>query len=951
MLTRTPLLERVAADESNWLIEAGAGYGKTVFLDHLRSTLVKDLLVVRKPFDDTSLFGFLSELAAAARRSGRRDLSQAFAGTEGDASALAVILDQQQMVLAVDDSHFWDDDVAHHIVRLSDSASQHSRIIICGRRLSSPFDSLRRSAGWNDLAMTDLAFSEDDVAMLLESMSISKSAAPLLHRLTEGWPLAVMSGASQIQNAPDTDAAAQELARRGTLVDGLLTDYLKKLDSEDTEMARSLALLPFFDGQIAAITGSSNLIDRLMTAGIAITKRADGWSELADHFKSSLLRSQASPPSFPVRAIDHLVERGEVMAAIHACLGQGEHDVAAQVIAGLTSQQQSAVEPRMLNAAMATISDAVETNPAALLVQAEVNASFGQVPQSRGFLSRAVEIVERTDPDLAHQASLRIMVASALWLIQDGNRKDSEATLDRCEPRIPDDEQSPLRGQLHDVRGMIEFTRGTREALELAVSEQTRALAIWRQLADARRAAVTVFRIASGPLLALGRYREALDVLEELPLVGPMTLINEARLSMEKAMVLPYLGRATEVPAVADEAKRLAELLGHPWLTRWATWAEVIAASFDNRCEDTYALAQVFLASQEAMDDFTLGIATSEVADALARCGFIADAGELIKQAGQLPTPGVIVRFVSASLEARDGDPERAAHAIEELRHHPDMIHGKRWYLELLDAVAARRGGDLARMNDSYSRCCALVADLGEPSLPRVMERTQVDLIEDALEHSGNTTVIREDVIEIALFDEFAVSASGRRLPTSKSLATTLVKILVLSGGRMVIDQAIDPLWPDADLELGRQRLRNVLRRAKEHYGELIVRDGEVLQLAQRVGSDYARAIELANGALAAPSSSTAIAQAIAAVDRPLLPTDRYNDWAENARLDLTTRLVKLLDLQARVAEHEGDIDLAVQSLERGHELAPHSPGRRASAASLLRAAGRTAAAETLDGG
>jgi tetratricopeptide (TPR) repeat protein len=82
---------------------------------------------------------------------------------------------------------------------------------------------------------------------------------------------------------------------------------------------------------------------------------------------------------------------------------------------------------------------------------------------------------------------------------------------------------------------------------------------------------------------------------------------------------------------------------------------------------------------------------------------------------------------------------------------------------------------------------------------------------------------------------------SGRR--TLSTALARLVVALVADGGTASVDRLVDVLWPDADLDVGRSRLRVVLHRLRRTMddgqgGDAVVRRGNLVVLSPNVAVD-----------------------------------------------------------------------------------------------------------------
>lgn len=185
------------------------------------------------------------------------------------------------------------------------------------------------------------------------------------------------------------------------------------------------------------------------------------------------------------------------------------------------------------------------------------------------------------------------------------------------------------------------------------------------------------------------------------------------------------------------------------------------------------------------------------------------------------------------------------------------------------------------------------------------------------------------DAVEIQVLGEFAVWIDGRRqhLP---SRPASLLKVLVINGGRLTLEQAVDMLWPESDVATGRRRMRNVLVRLRTALGDIVERHGASLWLAEHVRTDFSQAQLAADRARCPGASLATVSDAVERHRAALLPDDRYEEWAEGARQTHEQRLLSLLDRQARLAT-----ELAIQSLEDAHEADPFGTKRQRRAQQL----------------
>lgn len=206
----------------------------------------------------------------------------------------------------------------------------------------------------------------------------------------------------------------------------------------------------------------------------------------------------------------------------------------------------------------------------------------------------------------------------------------------------------------------------------------------------------------------------------------------------------------------------------------------------------------------------------------------------------------------------------------------------------------------------------------------------------------------------VRVLGSFAVDLDGTDRTPPAGLGARLVKLLAVSpAAGLAIDEAVELLWPELDPAKGRARLRNVLSRLRTTSGDVVVRSGDGLRLADGVGVDLRRFEALASEALAAAASGGAGAPAVAraAIEDhagDLLPDSPYESWAAAPRERVRRRRLELLALLAADHRANGRVDDAVRLLEQAIDLDPYDEERYVVAAELRREQGRHGAAMAL---
>src|SRR3954469_3778543 len=158
--------------------------------------------------------------------------------------------------------------------------------------------------------------------------------------------------------------------------------------------------------------------------------------------------------------------------------------------------------------------------------------------------------------------------------------------------------------------------------------------------------------------------------------------------------------------------------------------------------------------------------------------------------------------------------------------------------------------------------------------------------------------------VDITLLGQFTGAPGGGAVAASswrRRQAAALVKVLALAPGRTLHrEQVLDLLWPDDPIDQATPKLHKAAHFARRSIGvadAIVLRDDQVI-LAPRadVTVDVVAFEELARAALA-DHDTAAARTAISMYAGDLLPSDRYESWAEERREQLRLRHLDLLRL------------------------------------------------------
>ena len=203
----------------------------------------------------------------------------------------------------------------------------------------------------------------------------------------------------------------------------------------------------------------------------------------------------------------------------------------------------------------------------------------------------------------------------------------------------------------------------------------------------------------------------------------------------------------------------------------------------------------------------------------------------------------------------------------------------------------------------------------------------------------------------VRLFGGLRLTREGAPLPTPVGTCAALLRIVATSGA-VHVDELSEALWPESAPGAGRARLRNVLSRLRATCGDVVIRVGETVAVADDVEVDVAIFESTARRALALPAGDAErqawAKQALSWCSGELLPEDVYQEWAAAPRERVRHYRLALLDLVAEDAAAAGDVHGALRRWQEAATIEPYDEERYGKMARLLLADGRWGAAHTV---
>jgi predicted ATPase/DNA-binding SARP family transcriptional activator/DNA-binding CsgD family transcriptional regulator len=202
------------------------------------------------------------------------------------------------------------------------------------------------------------------------------------------------------------------------------------------------------------------------------------------------------------------------------------------------------------------------------------------------------------------------------------------------------------------------------------------------------------------------------------------------------------------------------------------------------------------------------------------------------------------------------------------------------------------------------------------------------------------------EVMRVWLLGGFRVSVGDRTVEEGAwrlRKAASLVKLLALAPGRLLHrEQVMELLWPDLRRRAASNNLRQALHSARQALepdsptgSRYLASEDESLKLCPS-GSLWVDVETFEQAARTARRSREPAAYEVALdlYAGELLPTDRYEEWAEEHRRRLREIYLSLLVGLARLHEERGEYGLAIEALRR---VVAEEPAREDAHVSLMR--------------
>lgn len=799
-------------------------------------------------------------------------------------------------------------------------------------------------------AMTerDLWFSQDDVELLAKERDGTAETAGLIHELTNGWPQLIwdLQGFDFTWNEANGLRLATELRN---LLKRQMAAMQQDLAPEHVDVLTTLAFLDAFNTDTIEQLGTTATLHDLAEAGLPLLETGGGWSVLPTVVRSWLQRNAAAPPIIPDAVLDQLADQGRSLEAIESALNCGQTMQAAEILSRFTMDQTISMDAARVIAAIDRLGDARDAHPRTYLVHAEVILGRGDWPTAAELIETGIQVLARSgdgDNDRLNE-ELQVELALVHYLI--GDLDAARALL----PGAPTEFSSPVaRARQFEVQAGIDALSMTEQGLTSARAGYRRAREAWLECGQVGMATYTQVRNALEVVQQLGYLEEAAQLLSETLSTTASNVMRANVTRLFHARTLALLGDQDAATEAIISSAPITRALQMSLMQVYELNARLILISQQSQTEDVVALEnEIRDADNHIMDTATGALLLADWIDAYIRCGSRTNAerclAEVLDHASAEPAD---TQTSAALVACHLGDARDGLELVAKVEASGLMVPRGRWRIHLAGAVANAR---LGQSDAAATAIAAAQLDAERLGTPSVMARGEAALIRSA---KGEAPRAADEPVpvrklarcDVRLFGQFEVLVDGVAARLHSGRPQTLLKVLILEGGYITVDQATDLLWPDDDPAKGRRRLRNTLTRLRSSLGPVINRDAELLRLdPAEISSDFGHWQQQTEAAR--QGTGPALIALINTAPGELLPGDRYEEWAQTHRQNHQMLMLRLIDRQTQAAIDAGDLDTALSMYHRALDTDPFSIDRLDAGLALARAHGMADAADVLE--
>lgn len=688
-----------------------------------------------------------------------------------------------------------------------------------------------------------------------------------------GWPDLIATALDgQSQNGPVSPAT---LRLREELVFRCIRDSPDALLDAFAVLSRFRRFTP----EMLAALDPTLTIAGAQQAGLPIIEASDGWLTVLEPVRSALHGRFANLAPQAATALQGpmLVSLGPI-AAVEAFVDAGSEDAAASLIATLDRRQLAGADTTRLIALLNVLVQSQPTIGRLSLMLGNAHGALAQFAEQRTHLD-AARLAARSAGDEALRAEV-----DAEALLLDQTSLPLEDVVDRLaelqersagvatrttSTRLKEIEalllgRSPVLADVHDAANRLEL-----------IANQ------WEFAGERDRAGRTIRTLCAGCLTYLGEYAKAAVLLERALALG---LGEPGQLQRTNRLYMFMSARLADNETFAERREAEMVLLSSvepvAWLEAYRSWAEMIHASFNSSAERVRQTHMEAMSRLGQLRDAPTGAyLLTEAAMCAALVGDESLARESLVAVRAHISPHPLELFLAeVAVESTFGTPETLAEVIAD-NADLEVPAARAWRIDLARYVQATRLG-----LETTTNVESIMADAGRFGLGQLAQRL-FEIHDVGLEAPAT---------RVQLLGPLRVFVAGEEVALPPGKVTELLKLLAVRDRQLPVEVVVDHLWPDADLDRGRARLRNCINRLRNLLGpDTLVRSADSLSLSADVVIDLREFWAGVNDLSAHPSAALRVANLY---HGNLLEADLYADWLHAEREATRHAMERALD-------------------------------------------------------
>ena len=719
--------------------------------------------------------------------------------------------------------------------------------------------------------------------------------------VSNGWPEhvdRVVSAIAEQRHSPGTDHI---LASDGPHLDVLINRCLSVFSEDELQGLAQLAHLDYFSA--AAANGfAPGVMETGRSIGFPFLYREHNSIELPTLIRERVRKGSAFTDDSAAVLAPLLVGTIGTPATLKTLLSVSATKQAAEIVCSVTQDQLSATDQTEMLGILRAIEDAEPDQPLITLRRAGVHRNLAQLDAEHQAILRS--ITSAKDLGLTEQV-LSAEVALLRLELRSADLQDVERRLQELEAASA--ALAPTRttsAAIRELRAMVLSQKPDLPSIYRSIELFRELASEWEFMGDRLRSGWLLRTLAAGPLHHIGNYTESRELLDRaVPLVKDSALSMAATANL-LCRFLAMSGESDRLPSQLTESRRLVNDVGLTWMAGYLDWSVMLSCVYSRDADEA---ERAFRTALSKIGELAAGetgtVFYAEAASVFSVLGSEQLAEECLANAQKGGDNWLEVTISELIFHARCGDASRVEGLVVKALRSPNMPHERSWRVELEGVVAADRLGQPDPNREATLE--RIEEACRELRLTALFEALQVDV--QAIERTDAPSASQE-IIDISLLGNFVVRAAGEPIAIPPGHVSQLLKLLVTRGEPLSVEYVVSRLWPDADLTVGKRRLKNVTSRLNAlTEAPVAVRQGDRIWLSDGVTSDLAMFREAAGTAVRPPDTGKRLSACVDALNLysgHLLPTDLYDDDLTRERDALRAVALTVLDVAIQYAEH-----------------------------------------------